>query len=289
MNGLTKAEKSGLTFSALIILYLFISFIGQAVLLLFTESGSVLFLAVSSVFSEIALFTVSLVHRKKTKKTIFDLENVKKFNPLYIILSVLIAAGMLFGLGFLNQTFANVLIGWGLKVNSSSVPLNNVYQFLLFTALLAVVPAVSEELFFRGVFINGLSGVKTVFACLFCGLFFALYHCSATQFIYQFFYGSILALLTVKSGSALPSMIAHFINNFCVLSFEYFKLNIDFYNPLIIILGIVMLAVSVCVLLFFPKIKKTEKVKGEVKKLFFPFGFIGVVLCLVMIIGNLFI
>ncbi len=289
MNGLTKAERSGLTFSALIILYLFINVIGQAVLLNFTESGSVVFLAVSSLFSEIALFTVSLVHRKRNGENLFDSENVKKFNPLYVVVSFLIAAGMFMGLGFLNQAFANLLSGWGLKTSSVSVPLDNVYQYLLFTLLLAVIPAVSEELFFRGVFINGLSGVKTVSACLLCGLFFALYHCSATQFIYQFFYGFVLALLTVKTGSAIPSMLAHFINNFGVLSFEYFGVGIDFYNPFIIAGGLIMLIIAVCILLFYPKIKKGETVKGEKGKLFFPFGFVGVVLCLVMIIGNLFL
>ncbi len=289
MKDLTNSQKSGLTFSALIIFYLVLTLAGQAILLAFCERGSVVFLAVSSLFSEIALFTVSLIHRKKSGETFFDSENCKRFNPLYILISVLIAVGMFFGFGRVNELFAGWLVDIGLNVNQAVVPLNNVWQYLLFSLLLGVIPAISEELFFRGVFINGLKGMGTLCACLFSGLFFALYHCSASQLIYQFIYGSLLALLTVKSGSAIPSILAHFINNFSVITFNYFNVSISLENPLIYVFGLVMIAISLVVLLLFPKIKRAKAEKGEVVGLFFPFGIVGVLACVGMIVGGLFL
>lgn len=288
MKDLTNSQKSGFTFSALIVFYLVLTLIGQAILLTFCERGSVVFLAVSSLFSEIALFTVSLLHRKKSGETFCNSENCKRFNPLYIVVSVLIAVGMFFGFGKVNELFAGWLIDIGLNVNQAVVPLNNVSQYILFSVLLGVIPAISEELFFRGVFINGLKGMGTLLACLFSGLFFALYHCSASQLIYQFIYGSLLALLTVKSGSAIPSILAHFINNFSVITFNYFKVSIPLDNPLIYVFGLVMVAISLAVLLLFPKIKKAKAEKGEALGLFFPFGIIGVLACVGMIVGGLF-
>lgn len=288
MNPLTKAQRGGLTFSALIVFYLVLTLIGQAILLAFCDSESVVFIAIGSLFSEVALFTVSLVHRKKIGETFCESENCKRFNPLYIIVAILIAVGMFLGFGMVNSIFADWLTGLGLKVNQSTVPLNNVYQYLLFAILLGVVPAISEELFFRGVFINDLKGLGTLGACVFSGLFFALYHCSAAQFIYQFIYGFLLALLTVKSGSAIPSILAHFINNFSVISFQYFKVNIPLDNPIVYVIGIIMVLVSVVVLLTFPKIKRTKANSKEVLGVFFPFGIVGVIACLGMIIGGLF-
>ena len=289
MKDLTNSQKSGFTFSAVIVFYLVLTLIGQAILLAFCERGSVVFLAVGSLFSEIAIFTVSLLHRKKSGETFCNSENCKRFNPLYIVVSVLIAVGMFFGFGKVNELFAGWLIDIGLNVNQAVVPLNNVSQYILFSVLLGVIPAISEELFFRVEFINGLKGMGTLLACLFSGLFFALYHCSASQLIYQFIYGSLLALLTVKSGSAIPSILAHFINNFSVITFNYFKISIPLDNPLIYVLGIVMVLISLAVLLLFPKIKKAKAEKGEVLGLFFPFGIIGVLACVGMIVGGLFL
>jgi membrane protease YdiL (CAAX protease family) len=162
-------------------------------------------------------------------------------------------------------------------------------HFIIFSILLAVIPAFSEELFFRGVFINGLKGVGTILACFFSGLFFALYHCSASQFIYQFIYGFVLALLTVKSGSVIPSIVAHFINNFSVLAFYYFGVNVPLKNPIVYFSGLALIIFSVSIMLFAPKLKKQDKAKDRAIGVLLPFGFIGVIACVGLILGNLFI
>ena len=84
-------------------------------------------------------------------------------------------------------------------------------------------------------------------------------------------------------------MIAHFLNNFAVLCFEYFKISIDLYNPLLIVLGLAVLIVSATILIFEEyKDNKGKEKKGQIRDFWFPFALFGSAICLVFLVGNLF-
>jgi sodium transport system permease protein len=83
--------------------------------------------------------------------------------------------------------------------------------------LVALVPAICEEVAFRGFILSGLqSGRRTRSAVLLSALLFGFLHVilSLTQ---QFFnatlLGLVLGLLTIRSGSLLPAIAFHFLNN----------------------------------------------------------------------------
>lgn len=80
--------------------------------------------------------------------------------------------------------------------------------------LLAVIVPVGEEVFFRGFVYGGLRarwGVAT--AALASAAFFAVAHAQLVHGVPIFLLGVILALLYERTGSLLPAVITHAVNN----------------------------------------------------------------------------
>ena len=117
------------------------------------------------------------------------------------------------------------------------------------------MPAVFEEIFFRGVMLYGLKNLRNILAIILTALCFALYHGSLSQLAYQFFYGIILAVLAIKTQSILPGIIIHFLNNFAVLTISYFNFPVNVFDPILIAIGVVSLLLGGVFLLVYEKNK----------------------------------
>src|SRR5262249_4792921 len=93
--------------------------------------------------------------------------------------------------------------------------LDSWWQYILVYALLA---AMCEEIAFRGFILTGLRQRFNAWtAILISSLLFALYHMNVFQALPAFVLGVVLAILTVRSESVLPSMLLHFLNNGAVI------------------------------------------------------------------------
>jgi len=92
-----------------------------------------------------------------------------------------------------------------------SVPRPLAYDLLL----IAVSPAICEELLFRGAILSGLrSGLRSRWsAAICCGLLFGLFHLQLVQMLPAALLGVMLSWLVIASGSIIPAMIFHFLNN----------------------------------------------------------------------------
>jgi sodium transport system permease protein len=96
--------------------------------------------------------------------------------------------------------------------------------FWLYLLIMAALPAVCEELAFRGFIFSGLvrrfaNGRAVVVAS---SLLFALYHMNALQLIPTFLLGLVLGLLAQRSGSLLPGLLLHFIHNGLAFAVSYY-------------------------------------------------------------------
>ncbi len=80
-----------------------------------------------------------------------------------------------------------------------------------------IVPAVSEELFFRSILLSDYSEFKGPLAIVTSALFFAMLHFSFIQFPMYFILGIILATMTYVTQSSFPAMTVHLINNALVV------------------------------------------------------------------------
>lgn len=79
--------------------------------------------------------------------------------------------------------------------------------------LMAALPAVSEELLFRGVLFGSLRKYGLPFALAASSIGFALIHASARQMSYTLLMGLAWGLLRELSGSVLPGMLGHMAFN----------------------------------------------------------------------------
>lgn len=77
----------------------------------------------------------------------------------------------------------------------------------------AVIPAVCEEMFFRGYLLRSYSQLGVWRAVIMNSLLFGLLHGSVIRLPITFTIGVILSLLALKTGSLIPSMVVHFVNN----------------------------------------------------------------------------
>ncbi len=281
-------KQGGISFSFLMAFYVIITFFVQTVLLLVTENTSVLYLAVCSTLSSLAIVGV-LVYQCCFKKRTLKVLSVNKFSVKALIPTILLCLGMFLGLGFVNIKFSEIMAGLGVKISQPTIPLKNIWQFLLFTLTLVVLPAIFEELFFRGLLLNSLQEHGTVTKVIAVGICFALYHCNLGQFAYQFIYGVAFCLLALYAKSTLPCVIAHFINNFAIILFEYLGIYIDLFNPILIAIGLVALAgffVFTCV---FNKKKDIEgKKQKAITEFYVLYGLLGIFICVLMIVTSLF-
>lgn len=78
----------------------------------------------------------------------------------------------------------------------------------------AVVPAVAEELLFRGLVLQAFRGMlKNKGAILVSAVLFGAFHMSAHRFFPQAALGALLALLVIRTRSIWPAVLAHALHN----------------------------------------------------------------------------
>lgn len=81
-------------------------------------------------------------------------------------------------------------------------------------AMFALVPAICEEILFRGVLARALGRQLSIAAAAaISGAVFATYHLSLVQALPTLTLGFMLAVIAIRADSVLPAMVAHAINN----------------------------------------------------------------------------
>ncbi|HVS40565.1 MAG TPA: type II CAAX endopeptidase family protein, partial [Gemmataceae bacterium] len=87
-----------------------------------------------------------------------------------------------------------------------------------FFVLLAVLPALCEELAFRGFILNGLRSRFRPWTAVFVSSFlYALFQMNVFQFATYFVLGLVLAAVAMRAGSAVPAMVFHLVYNLCLV------------------------------------------------------------------------
>ena len=87
------------------------------------------------------------------------------------------------------------------------------------TLFIALAPGIFEEIAFRGVLFSGLRKQlgKPWLAVLVSGAVFGFFHVSLFRILPTAFLGIVLAVVVLRTGSILPAMLWHFLNNFLAL------------------------------------------------------------------------
>lgn len=234
----------------------------------------------------------------------------KKANVWTCLLCALVGIMSVFGFFVLIEgVFGNMFDAMGLlkSLNDAYQPPNNTVGFyFLNLLLLGIIPAICEELLFRGIIFQGLrERFKSLSSVLLTALLFALMHQSITQFIYPFILGVVLTIVMDKTNNLLYPIIIHFFNNFTTLTLSFLQETGKVNMALIgmkwwwYILGFVFAIITVAIFFVIYKFYLIKKAKNQVEKHGeaplssgisfgkFPLTLvIGIVVALIMIVIN---
>lgn len=180
------------------------------------------FTIISCLFAPVGYCILFFSYNKKTKTSFKAVKLRFNLKIWDFVMCFVVAIICLFGLQYFIGGFNSLLQKGGYELTEIAFPLDNVGYLILAILLMAVLPAVFEELIFRGIILNGLKGkLNDVYAILISAVMFAFAHGSIEQFVYQFALGVVIGWMVVRTGSLLSGMIVHFLNNAMVLIFSY--------------------------------------------------------------------
>ena len=165
------------------------------------------------------------------------IENKKIYNLKTMVLTVLLSIISIFLLNNLNipyqkifspkwMNYFNLLEQDYIKEISKFIHFENWYYTIITFLLISVLPAIVEELYFRGGLQPLLIKVTTPWlGILLTSVIFSLVHISILGFLDRMIMGLIFGYMYYFSKNILCNIYAHFINNFTVILSLYMVRN----------------------------------------------------------------
>lgn len=168
---------------------------------------------VGTMVGQIMVFVTPLLlawYMKTDKKELFSLKSPKlSMIPASFLLYVGTFLVELVAVHFLTKIFPE-------STENMSITFDEIikHSFWVVTFVIAVMPAIGEELLFRGLTLGSLnSKYKAVWAILVSSLIFGLYHGSVVKLLPTTMLGACFAYIVYKGGSIYITMALHFLNN----------------------------------------------------------------------------
>lgn len=166
-----------------------------------------------------ATYLLKKLSPKSTVKQFLGLRLLRFRDIGAIIGCLLILAFGAFMLNALADGFYGLL---GITVTRDPVSLTDGnYALLMITAVL--LPAVYEELFFRGALQSFMTEKGTAFHIIWGAFLFTLMHGFDPYFLTTFFAGTVFGLSVKLTGSVYAAITLHFINNILSYAISYYS------------------------------------------------------------------
>lgn len=171
----------------------------------------------------------ALAFLRYTRSPVLETLSFKRPSPRYVIAAL--------ALGFATVVISMLI----LTVQTKFLPYSEAYgrqmQLMLMPPgrelwqiilVAALMPAICEEIFFRGV-LQGIlrKNLPKKKLILVIGLLFGVFHLSMFRILPTGLLGVLLAYLTLASGSIFPSMCLHFMHNAYYLWSSFYKVDLD--------------------------------------------------------------
>ena len=169
-----------------------------------------------------------------------------------VLLNILFSYGMLY---LSNYILHSIPLDGHLSFLIPSKSINNNFAGIFSLISVVLISPLSEELLFRGIFLNKLKLVVPVmFAVMISSLLFASLH-GFGGIISAFVFGMCMAILYLKTDNILVPILAHFINNLLsevIYHLDY--LDLLFANDIVMVFVSGLAIVSFVILFKFIKI-----------------------------------
>jgi len=218
-------------------------------------------------FADIVVYTAIFVI-----PTLFLRASIKRFglaldwkcgsrdlDPAVAIFVAFTGVAAVLAMGYITNTYFFVYEYFGVELFENEAVIESsetVLQSILYAISAAVIPAIVEEILFRGTVLKLLLPYGKTLAVFISALLFAFMHGTVEQILFSFVFGLLLGYVTIRTSSILYAVFAHFMNNFISTVMEYifaylpedfaygFSLAVDVFVVILGIIGLVMLIMS---------------------------------------------
>ena len=199
-----KVSRANTYFLIIMLLQLFLPI--HLVFKWFNITDSKLMLLISHIITFIFPAIIYLIVTKQSAKDVLKLNKLYLKDTLLIILLAFLCQPIMTFFSLISQFFFENEIG-----NFVTGIVDSPYIVLLL--LIAVLPAITEEITIRGVVLSGYKDKNIYLSCAITGLLFGIMHLDPQQFLYAAVLGFILALVVRITNSIFASALIHFLIN----------------------------------------------------------------------------
>lgn len=155
------------------------------------------------------------------KQFLNNLKISRDFNIAQIGLCLLLSLVCIFGFSGVTNVFLELLYSFGYNSVTSDIVIPNFGMYLVYVVFICILPAICEEIMFRGLIFNGLKRISTNFAVFGSAFLFMIMHGSPDQTVHQFILGIVLAISLLLTNNLVIPMFIHFFNNFIAVTYTY--------------------------------------------------------------------
>ena len=199
-----KVLRSNTYFLIIILLQLFLPI--HLIFKWFNITDAKLMLLISHVVTFIFPAIIYLIITKQSAKDVLRLNRLYFKDALLIILLAFVCQPIMTFFSLISQFFFENEIG-----NFVTGIVDSSYIILLL--LIAVLPAITEEITIRGVVLSGYEDKNIYLSCAITGLLFGIMHLDPQQFLYAAVLGFVLALVVRITNSIFASALIDFLIN----------------------------------------------------------------------------
>ena len=199
-----KVSRANTYFLIIILLQLFLPV--ELIFRWFNITDSKTMLLISHVITFIFPAIIYLIITKQSVKDVLKLNKLYFKDALLIILLAFVCQPIMTFFSLISQFFFENEIG-----NFVTGIVDSPYIILLL--LIAVLPAITEEITIRGVVLSGYEDKNIYLAASITGLLFGIMHLDPQQFLYAAVLGFVLALVVRITNSIFASALIHFLIN----------------------------------------------------------------------------
>ena len=140
---------------------------------------------------------------------------VRMFSPDKIMFTVLCALLLILSsmlISTLDTSIGNSVYSWGYLLGEDSIDHSGI-NVLYYAICFALLPALCEEILFRGVIMSEYQHSSIAAAVFINSLFFAMLHFEIEKLPFYFFAGLVLTMCAYAANSIVASMITHLLYN----------------------------------------------------------------------------
>lgn len=162
------------------------------------------------IISQVIIALPSAIYLIVNKINIFKAIRLGYINIGNVVLIILFSYLITPLMGLINLLSTRVVSNGTERIMSEITTTNSLLTSLI---LIALVPAIMEEVVYRGIFYNEYRKLNVVKGIFLSGFLFGVIHGNFNQFSYAFAMGIVFALLIEATDSILSTMIVHFFIN----------------------------------------------------------------------------